>query len=231
VTVAPGALVDFNTGLGQLGSSAPIPPSYQPVSGLTIGYTGVGLLNYGPDHTTGIPGVNHYNTYQYGTPQVFTFSVPVSIPSVWLTTLTGGGQAVTITAYSATNGTAASLLGANLFSTPVHPNGSSYIWAECTNLNSGPYNGLIRRVEFTSRGNAQLDDMLIIPDVSLSIVLEAGSVMVSWPASASGLTLEASTELGVNASWVAVGSLANVVGANYQVTIPVSANAQFFRLR
>ncbi len=229
VTVLPGALVDFNTGLGNLGDSVAIPSSYQPVAGVTIGYTSVELANTGPDHTTGVPGNNHYNAGQYGIPQVYTFSAPVSIPSMWLTTLTGAGDNITITAYGDTNGTI--LLGTSLFATSKHLNGSYYIWAECTNLNSGTYNGMIRRVAFSSRGNAQLDDMLVIPQVSLTITVAAGNVIVSWPVSAASRTLTSSTGLGVNASWTALGSSAIIVGTNYQVTLPINGSAHFFRLQ
>jgi lysophospholipase L1-like esterase len=228
VTVLPGALVDFNAGLANLGASVPIPSSYQPVAGVTIGYTSVELINTGPDHTTGIPGNNRYNAGQNGIPQVYTFSAPVSIPSVWLTTLNGAGASITITAYADTNGT--TVLGTSLFATPEHLS-SDYIWAQCTNLNSGTYNGMIRRISFSSRGNAQLDDMLVIPHVSLTTTVDAGNIIVSWPISSPGKTLMSSTGIGVNASWTPVGNSAVLVGANHVVTIPISGTAQFFRLQ
>ena len=234
VTVSPaiGTVVDFNNGLGNIGNLVVIPSSYQPVSGLTIGYTNVGLFSGGPDHTTGILGNNNYCTYQSlnTVPQVFTFSQPVSLPSLWLTTYEGTGGQVTIKVFSDVGG--ANLMGTVFVNTPAHPNGSSYVWSQCTNLNSATYNGLIRRVEFSAGvANAQLDDMSVVASTSLTAGLSSGNMVITWPTNSGGATLMGSPVIGLGAAWTPVGGSPSVVGGNYQVIIPLSGSTAFFRLQ
>ncbi|MCZ7639966.1 MAG: hypothetical protein M5U12_30305 [Verrucomicrobia bacterium] len=61
-------------------------------------------------------------------------------------------------------------------------------------------------------------------EVSLNITYQNGSITVSWPAEATGWTLQAADALG-NATWQAVP---NVTGTS--VTSPATGTARFFRL-
>jgi hypothetical protein len=162
VTVMPGHLIDFNLPTGEIGNFVSLPSDYQPVPGLEIGYENIGLFNGGPDHTTGLPGVNRYNVYQLSEakPQVFTFNYPVSIPVLSLATYNGSGSAITVTAYGDTAG--GDLIG-SVFFTPAKSSGPGhYAWTECTNLNSAEYKGQIRRLEISGTDNANLDDLVVI---------------------------------------------------------------------
>jgi hypothetical protein len=91
---------------------------------------------------------------------VFTFSKPVSLPMLWLSTYWGSGDQVTLSAYADCEGR--NLLGTLFVSTPTFPGPGNYRWVECTNLNTAAFNGRIRRLELLGNtGNVQLDDMLV----------------------------------------------------------------------
>jgi hypothetical protein len=64
----------------------------------------------------------------------------------------------------------------------------------------------------------------------LKIARQGGSVILSWPTSAAGYSLSGSTALGSGASWQSVGGSPTVVNGTNQVTVPITGNAQFFRL-
>jgi hypothetical protein len=59
-------------------------------------------------------------------------------------------------------------------------------------------------------------------------------VILTWPTTSALVTLLSSPALGTGAVWTPVntanGALA-VVGSNYQVTVPDTGSAQFFRLQ
>jgi len=65
---------------------------------------------------------------------------------------------------------------------------------------------------------------------ALSISRQGSSVVISWPAAATGFNLTSSTVLGAGASWQPVGGTPTVVNGTNQVTIPVTNSAQFFQL-
>jgi hypothetical protein len=70
--------------------------------------------------------------------------------------------------------------------------------------------------------------------VSLSASVSGGNVTLKWPTTSALVTLLSSPSLGVGAIWTPVnttnGAL-TVVGGNYQVTVPDTGTAQFFRLQ
>jgi hypothetical protein len=70
--------------------------------------------------------------------------------------------------------------------------------------------------------------------VSLSASLSGGNVILKWPTTSALVTLLSSPSLGAGAIWTPVstanGALA-VVGGNYQVSVPDTGTAQFFRLQ
>lgn len=73
------------------------------------------------------------------------------------------------------------------------------------------------------------------PDFPLSPALSAtiigGNIAISWPTNyaSPAFTLVSSSALGT--SWNTVGTAPSTVGTNFQVTVPRSTTAQFFRLR
>jgi lysophospholipase L1-like esterase len=190
VAVLPGHLVDFNLPEGSIGNFVAIPSDYQPVPGLIIGYENVGLFNGGPDHTTGEPGGNRYNTYQFQAekPQAFTFNYPVGIPTLSLATYEGSGSPVTISAYGDTCGT--DLIGSVFFVPARSAGAGDYVWTQCTNFDSAGFNGQIRRLEISGPDNANLDDLVVgvggnlgnLRDLTLSLPLQELVPGMSRPA-------------------------------------------------
>ncbi|HTL74352.1 MAG TPA: alpha-L-fucosidase [bacterium] len=71
---------------------------------------------------------------------------------------------------------------------------------------------------------------LLTTNVSLNVSQGSGTMMFSWPLTASGFSLESSPALGGNAIWTPVTSAPLVVGLNNQVTVPLTNSAMFFRL-
>jgi hypothetical protein len=68
--------------------------------------------------------------------------------------------------------------------------------------------------------------------VSLSATVSGGSLVVKWPTTSALVSLMTSSALGTGASWTAVtGSLTTDGNGNYEVTIPTTGSAQFFRLQ
>jgi hypothetical protein len=69
--------------------------------------------------------------------------------------------------------------------------------------------------------------------VNLGVKHSGGNVVFSWPISSAEVTLLASPKLGPGATWTPVtipSGAMTASGGNYQVTLPVSGSAEFFRL-
>jgi hypothetical protein len=68
--------------------------------------------------------------------------------------------------------------------------------------------------------------------VSLSVSQAGpGSLLISWPQTATGYVLKSSAVLGAGANWQAVSGTPAVVQGNYQLTVPSSKAAEFFILQ
>ena len=80
--------------------------------------------------------------------------------------------------------------------------------------------------------NVRLVENQVAPP-RLTVRSAGGGVLVQWPATASGFGLQTSAQLGGAAAWSAVGVSPTVDPAtgSYQATLPVSAQAAFYRLR
>jgi len=65
---------------------------------------------------------------------------------------------------------------------------------------------------------------------SLGIQLSGSNVILSWPVSATGFTLQSNSSVTQSSGWSAVGQSVVVSGGQNTVTIPVSGGAQYFRL-
>jgi len=66
--------------------------------------------------------------------------------------------------------------------------------------------------------------------VSLKASLSAGNVVLSWPTTSALVDVMSSPALGSAASWTSVNSPLTVVGGNYQMTVPATSSAKYFRL-
>jgi hypothetical protein len=64
----------------------------------------------------------------------------------------------------------------------------------------------------------------------LSITLEGGNVVLSWPASATGSALQQTPAL-VPADWTSVTNSVSVTNGQNRVTIPSPAGVRFYRLQ
>jgi hypothetical protein len=58
-----------------------------------------------------------------------------------------------------------------------------------------------------------------------------GSLLISWPQTAAGYVLKSSAVLGTGANWQTVSGSPTVVQGNYQLTVPSSKAAEFFKLQ
>jgi hypothetical protein len=89
------------------------------------------------------------------------------------------------------------------------------------------YRGLLTQAE-VQQDYLLGPDALISPAVSAAV--SGANVVISWPTYGAHFTLQSSPALGSGASWADVAVPAVQVGATYQVTLPHSGTAQFFRL-
>jgi len=67
-------------------------------------------------------------------------------------------------------------------------------------------------------------------NVLLTAARAGTNIVISWPTTSALADLVSSSALGAGASWSSTTIVPSVVGGNYQVTIPATASAQFFRL-
>ena len=72
---------------------------------------------------------------------------------------------------------------------------------------------------------------LLSNTATLSAFSSPGGLTLVWPIVNGGFTLESSPVLGANAVWTAVPGTKTVVGTNYELTVPGTSAAAFFRLR
>jgi len=68
-------------------------------------------------------------------------------------------------------------------------------------------------------------------NIALAAVASGGSLVIKWPTTSALVSLLSSPVLGPGAVWTQVAAVPKVVSGNYQVTIPPSGTAMFFRLQ
>lgn len=241
VSVIPGVIfVDFNTGLSTTLNRDPIPSGYQPIAGVTMSCIGGALLSEGGDHTAGgTPGGNNYVVWQSAppSPQVYTFSTPVSIPSVWLSTDVGTGTPDTVSAYADVAGTV--LLTNITVSTTTHPEWWGFTWSQCTGLAAlGPN---IMCVKFGSQGGADnclVDDMTVLtPPAALKAVsltgasARNGQFMFQFNGTdGHSYVVETCTNL-ANPAWTPVYTNTQSGGMFIYTNTSMSKGARFYRVK
>lgn len=88
-------------------------------------------------------------------------------------------------------------------------------------------NGKVYMATFSNRINVYG----LFPRPALNVAYVSGSVSLSWPTNyAAGYTLQASPALATG-SWTLVTNPVTQAGGSYQVTLPASATAKFYRLQ
>jgi hypothetical protein len=91
------------------------------------------------------------------------------------------------------------------------------------------YNGVLSPDEVLRTQSLGPKQVLVIPP-PLSASISKGNLILTWPETATGFTPEYKASLGAS-SWTKLTSpAAQLVGGQWQVSVPVSGSAQFFRL-
>jgi hypothetical protein len=80
------------------------------------------------------------------------------------------------------------------------------------------------------RFSAGLAQAVVVLPPTMTITKSGANVLIDWPATSTGFTLTSSSSLTTPfGSWTTVGT-GSVVGANYEVSVPVGTGDTFFRL-
>jgi hypothetical protein len=72
-------------------------------------------------------------------------------------------------------------------------------------------------------------NQLLSTNPSIAVSRGAGNITLSWPVAAGGFALQA--EPALTGPWTTLTNAPALVGSTWQVTVPTSGSAQFFRLR
>ncbi len=91
------------------------------------------------------------------------------------------------------------------------------------------YNGALQPGEIAATQALGPSQLLSTSSPAISGSIASGSLTLAWPLASAGFTLESSTNL-ADDGWVAVPISPQIIGSQWQVTVPQSGNAQFFRL-
>ena len=94
------------------------------------------------------------------------------------------------------------------------------------------YKGVLHADEISASQALGPDQLLSVTSPALKVSLSGGNPALTlwWPLASAGFTLVSRTNLATGA-WATVSPVPQIVGANWQVTLPVSGNARFFRLQ
>ena len=73
-------------------------------------------------------------------------------------------------------------------------------------------------------------NQVLTTNATINAVMAGGNLTISWPVAAAGFTLQSRTNL-ISGSWQAVPSpAAQIVGSQWQITIPNTGGTEFYRL-
>ena len=92
------------------------------------------------------------------------------------------------------------------------------------------YNGALSPNEIAAAQSMGPNQLLNIGSPIINASLSGGSLTLSWPLASASFTLMSRTNL-VSGTWTAVSQSPQIVGSQWQVTMPITGNAQFFRLQ
>ncbi|MEO6035973.1 MAG: IPT/TIG domain-containing protein [Verrucomicrobiota bacterium] len=133
------------------------------------------------------------------------------------------GNSVTVTGTSFTNATLVKFNGVNATSFSLINNSQLTVIVP-TNATTGPISVVAPGGTGSSAAN------FVIDVVTVSISRLTNAVAISWPSSATGFALQASTNLG-STNWIAVTNVPVVANGKNTVTNSTTNTATFFRLR
>lgn len=94
------------------------------------------------------------------------------------------------------------------------------------------YNGALTDAQIAASFAAGPDNLPSTnAPVQVTVQRSGTNLVISWPASETGFSVEASTQIGPQASWAPANVTTNEVGGRIQATIPITDTTRFFRLR
>ena len=92
------------------------------------------------------------------------------------------------------------------------------------------YNGVLYADEIAATQVLGSSQLLSVSSPIINGSLVGGSLTLSWPLASAGFTLMSRTNL-ASGNWATMSPAPQMTGGEWQVTVPVSRNAQFFRLQ
>jgi len=72
-------------------------------------------------------------------------------------------------------------------------------------------------------------DQLLVPTASLTATVSGGNLILSWPVAAAGFVVQTSPSVSGD-TWATLPNTPELVGNQWQVTVPLAGGPQFFRL-
>jgi len=70
----------------------------------------------------------------------------------------------------------------------------------------------------------------MLPAPRITLVNLGYNILISWPTNGGPLTIQSTSDLG-SANWMDLAEQPNLVGTNYQVSLPITPGDVFFRLK
>jgi Concanavalin A-like lectin/glucanases superfamily len=90
------------------------------------------------------------------------------------------------------------------------------------------YNGVMSPADIAA-SQALGPNQVLTTNATITATSSGGNLALSWPAAASGFTLQSRASL-TSGSWTTVSPAATLAGNQWQVTVPKTSGTQFFRL-
>jgi hypothetical protein len=92
------------------------------------------------------------------------------------------------------------------------------------------YNGALTANEIAATQVLGPNQLLSAASPAISASASGGSLTLSWPVASAGYTVLTTTNLAVG-NWIAAVVTPQIVGSQWQVVLPITGNAQFYRLQ
>jgi hypothetical protein len=92
------------------------------------------------------------------------------------------------------------------------------------------YNGALSAAEIAASQALGPNQLLSAANPPLTTSASGGGLMLSWPVASAGYTVMTTTNL-LNGNWTPASVTAQIVSNQWQVVLPVSGSAQFYRLQ
>ena len=92
------------------------------------------------------------------------------------------------------------------------------------------YNGALSAAEVAATQVLGPNQLLTLASPSVSAIVAAGNLTLTWPVASAGFTVMTTTNL-APANWVPAASAAQINGNQWQINLPVTSAAQYFRLQ